>query len=214
VSDTTAVTHRYGSGFYVSRAGHILTNNQVVAGCKGLTTRGGRFLQIVARDIGTDLALLKGEATPPAFATFRSGPSPKIGDSVIVFGFPLPGILSSDGNVITGVLSATSGLRDDVRFVQLTAPVQPGNSGGPLLDSSGHVIGVVVAKLDVLQAANVTGDVSQNVTFAVHWAEVTAFLDEQAVLYRKAPSQRAIVTRDAAAVASQMSVALDCTQSE
>jgi hypothetical protein len=120
--------------------------------------------------------------------------------------------LSSEGNVTTGILSATSGLQDDVRFVQITAPVQPGNSGGPLLDSSGHVIGVIVSTLDVLKVASVTGNVAQNVNFAVHWAAVRAFLDAQAVPYRKDISQRALSTREVAALASDMSVALDCYQ--
>jgi len=204
--------HSYGTGFFVSNVGHILTNDHVVKGCKSLSTRDGKPLRIIGRDTRTDLALLKTETVPPTVAIFRSGPPPKIGDSVIVFGFPLRGVLSSEGNVTTGVLSATSGLRDDVRFVQLSAPVQPGNSGGPLLDSSGHVIGVVVAKLDVLQVVRVTGDVPQNVNFAVHWAAVRAFLDEQGVPYRKGISQRPSSTHDVAAIASQMSVALDCSE--
>jgi S1-C subfamily serine protease len=204
--------HSYGSGFFVSDHGHILTNNHVVAGCDSITTRDGKPVRIVDTDSRRDLALLKAEEAPRTVATFRSGTPPKIGDSVIVFGFPLQGLLSSEGNVTTGILSATSGLQDDVRFVQITAPVQPGNSGGPLLDSSGHVIGVIVSTLDVLKVASVTGNVAQNVNFAVHWAAVRAFLDEQAVPYRKEPSQRALSTREVAALASDMSVALDCYQ--
>jgi S1-C subfamily serine protease len=107
--------------------------------------------RIYGRESGlrADLALLKADP-PSSIATFRGGPAPKLGDSVLAFGFPLPGLLSSEGNVSTGILSAMSGLRNDVRFVQISTPVQPGNSGGPLLDSSGHVIGIVVAKLDAL----------------------------------------------------------------
>jgi hypothetical protein len=118
--------------------------------------------------------------------------------------------LSSEGNVTTGILSATSGLEDDIRFVQITAPVQPGNSGGPLLDSSGHVIGVIVSTLDVLKFARATGNVPQNVNFAVRWDAARAFLDEQAVPYRKETSQRVLSTHEVAALASDMSVALDC----
>lgn len=206
------VQHSYGTGFFVSNVGHILTNDHVVKDCKTLTSRDGKPLQLVGRDTRNDLALLKAEAVPPTVAVFRSGPPPKIGDSVIVFGFPLPEMLSSGGNVTTGVLSATSGLRDDLRFVQISAPVQPGNSGGPLLDSSGHIIGVVVAKLNALKVVRITGDVPQNVNFAVHWTAVRAFLDEQGIPYRKDGSQRPISTHDVAAVASQMSVALDCSE--
>ncbi len=130
----------------------------------------------------------------------------------MAFGFPLPGILSSEGNVSTGVLSATSGIQNDIRFVQISAPVQPGNSGGPLFDSSGHVIGVVVAKLDALQVARATGDVPQNVNFAVHWSEVKAFLDEEGIQYRKEPSQRGMNTRDIATIGGKISLTIDCIQ--
>ncbi len=204
--------HTFGTGFFASRDGDILTNNHVVAGCRTVATRDGKPLRLVTRSAGSDLALLKADSAPSSVAVFRSGPAPKLGDAVVAFGFPLPGLLSSEGNVSTGVLSATAGLGNDVRFAQISAPVQPGNSGGALFDSSGHVIGVVVAKLDALQVARATGDVPQNVNFAVHWSEVRAFLDEQGVKYRKEPSQRELSTRDIAAAAAQITVAIDCTR--
>src|SRR5262252_358353 len=113
----------FGTGFFVSREGYILTSNHVVAGCKTLTTRHAQPLQIVARDVSADLALVKANVSPSNVAVFRTGAPPRIGDSVIVFGFPLPGFLSSEGNVTTGVLSATTGIQDDVRLLQITAPI-------------------------------------------------------------------------------------------
>jgi S1-C subfamily serine protease len=206
-----AATHSFGTGFFVSNQGDILTNNHVVAGCKNLTTGDGKPLRVLSKNARSDLALLKADFTPSSVAMFRSGAAPKLGDAVVAFGFPLPGILSSEGNVSTGVLSATSGVQNDIRFVQISAPVQPGNSGGPLFDSSGHVIGVVVAQLDALQVARATGDVPQNVNFAVHWSEVRAFLDEEGIQYRKEPFQRGMNTRDIAAIGSKISVTIDCT---
>jgi hypothetical protein len=208
----TVASHSFGTGFFVSNQRYILTNNHVVAGCKNLATGDGKPLQVLSRNTRSDLALLKANFTPSSVAVFRTGPAPKLGDAVVAFGFPLPGILSSEGNVSTGVLSATSGIQNDVRFVQISAPVQPGNSGGPLFDSSGHVIGVVVAKLDALEVARATGDVPQNVNFAVHWSEVRAFLDEEGIHYRKEPSQRDMSTRNIAATATQIAVTIDCTQ--
>jgi S1-C subfamily serine protease len=201
---------RFGTGFVVSNQGHLLTNNHVVAGCRTLTTRDGKALHVLARNANSDLALLQGDFSPGSIAVFRTGPSPKLGDSVVAFGFPLPGLLSSDGNVSAGILSATSGLQNDVRFVQISAPVQPGNSGGPLFDMSGHVIGVVEAKLDAIKVAQLTGDVPQNVNFAVHWSEVRAFLDEQGVPYQKEISQRATTTRNVAAAAIRVAVQIEC----
>jgi S1-C subfamily serine protease len=202
---------RFGTGFVISNQGHILTNNHVAVGCRTLTTRDGRPLQVISRNPSSDLALLQANFAPSAVAVFRTGPAPKLGDNVVAFGFPLPGLLSSSGNVSAGLLSATSGLQNDIRFIQISAPVQPGNSGGPLFDSSGHVIGVVVAKLDAVRVAQITGDVPQNVNFAVHWAEVRAFLDDAGVLYRKEISQHPTTTRSTAAVATQVAVAIECT---
>ena len=203
--------HSYGTGFFVSASGHIITNNHVVAACRTLTTGDGKPLVLIDRDPRRDLALLKASFAPPKIAFFRIGSPPKVGDSVIVFGFPLPGLLSSQGIVTTGILSAASGVGDDVRFVQISAPVQPGNSGGPLLDTSGNVIGVVVAKLDALEVLRVTGDIPQNVNFAVHWASVRSFIDEQGIAYSRRVSQHINKTADVAALASQISVAIDCT---
>jgi S1-C subfamily serine protease len=204
--------HSFGTGFFVSNDGEILTNNHVVAGCQNLTIKNGQPVQVVSRDPASDLALVKADIKPDQIAVFRSGPAPRVGDTVVIFGFPLPGILSSEGNVSTGVLSATTGLQNDVRYVQISAPVQPGNSGGPVFDTSGHVVGVVVAKLDALRVAQFTGDVPQNVNFAVHWSEVRALLDEQGVKYKKLPSQQAISTRAIAKIGAEVSVTLDCTQ--
>jgi S1-C subfamily serine protease len=204
--------HSFGTGFFVSNDGEILTNNHVVAGCQNLTIKNGQPVQVVSRDPASDLALVKADLKPGQIAVLRSGPAPRIGDTVVIFGFPLPGILSSEGNVSTGILSATTGLQNDIRYVQISAPVQPGNSGGPVFDTSGHVIGVVVAKLDALRVAQFTGDVPQNVNFAIHWSEVRALLDEQGVRYRKLPSQQAIGTPAIAKIGAEISVTLECVQ--
>jgi S1-C subfamily serine protease len=156
--------------------------------------------------------LLRAEGKRTAVAVFRSGASLNAGDAVTLFGYPLPDLLSSAGNVSTGIVSATSGLGNDIRYIQISAPVQPGNSGGPLFDKSGHVVGVVVAQLDALKTAKLTGDIPQNVNFAVHWSEVRAFLDEEGISYRKEPSTNSLSTRQIAAAAAQITVAIDCTQ--
>src|SRR6266478_224338 len=100
---------------------------------------------------------------PDAIARLRGGRGPRVGESVVAVGFPLTGLLSSDPIVTTGIISALSGLRNDRRRIQITAPVQPGNSGGPLLGENGSVVGVVVGKLDALKMVKVTGDIPQNV---------------------------------------------------
>lgn len=205
---------KFGTGFVVSNQGHILTNNHVVAGCRTLSTRDGKPLQVLSRNASSDLALLQVNFVPSAVAVFRTGAAPKLGDEVVAFGFPLPGLLSSDGNVSAGILSATTGMQNDVRFIQISAPVQPGNSGGPLFDSSGHIIGVIVSKLDAVKVAEITGDVPQNVNFAINLAEVRAFLDDAAVPYQKEISQHAMPTSSIAATATQVAVAIECVPTD
>jgi S1-C subfamily serine protease len=167
-----------GSGFFVTTEGDVLTNAHVVTSCRAVTMRDrpnafdqfdegqsgpqralsdedlrkryGDPLTLLRYDKKLDLALLRAAHGAPAVAKFRSG-SLRAGESVVAFGFPLPGLLSSEGNVSVGILSALSGIGDNPHELQISAPVQPGNSGGPLLDANGKVLGVVVAKLDAVQ---------------------------------------------------------------
>ena len=106
----------------------------------------------------------------------------------MVAGFPLRGLLATDLNVAAGTVSALAGPADNRRLLQITAPVQPGNSGGPLLDTSGQVIGVVVGKLNALTVAKATGDIPQNVNFAIKGAVVRSFLDINGIDYEVSSS--------------------------
>lgn len=173
-----------GSGFVVATDGHLLTNFHVVNGCSsyGIRTIGGieTPASLVAQDPANDLALLKSSVQFPQAASFRIEP-PRLGEAVMVYGFPLSSVLASSGNMTVGNISALSGLHDDSRDVQTTAAVQPGNSGGPLFDSSGLVIGVVQSKLDAIRAASITGDIPQNVNFAIRIALATSFLSANGV---------------------------------
>ena len=138
-------------------------------------------IEIVATDLQIDLALLKISGVPLTPATFRQGRGIRPGDPVVDVGFPLQGILTSDLNVTTGNVSALAGPGNDRRLMQVTAPVQPGNSGGPLLDLSGNIVGVVVSKLDAEKLAELTGDIPQNVNFVISAGVARAFLDAYGV---------------------------------
>lgn len=99
-----------GTGFFVSEHGYILTNAHVVSGCKQIQTRNRWQAVLVSKDEQIDLALLKIEGESPAVATFRTRP-PRLGDSIIAFGYTLQGLLSSEGNLSTGTISGNSGFR-------------------------------------------------------------------------------------------------------
>ncbi len=183
-----------GSGFAVTDGG-VMTANHVVDGCRRLAVRNASGQRVTAAVVATDprrdVALLR---VPPGFApplTFRDGPAVQIGESVVTYGFPLSGLLTSGPTLTTGNISALSGLRDNRMDFQISAPVQPGNSGGPLLDAQGHVIGVVVSKLNAAQVAKLTGgDIPQNVNFAIKGNEAAAFLVAHNVPVPHAPSDR------------------------
>jgi S1-C subfamily serine protease len=140
--------------------------------------------RVVASDVTNDLALLNfpvpsKKAVARLSDTIKSRP----GDDLVVFGYPLVGLLSTSGNLTRGSLTAMAGVQDDVRYMQISAPVQPGNSGGPVLDMGGEVIGVVTSKLDALEAMKASGDVPQNVNFALKASVLRLFLDSHSIPY-------------------------------
>ena len=196
-----------GSGWAVSST-QIVTNAHVVAGCSRVAVSGRTAARVQLIDSKSDLALL---AVPsnPSVALLRTGRL-RQGDAVTIVGYPLRGVLASSANVTTGNVSALAGIQNDSRFIQISAPVQPGNSGGPLLDSSGNVVGVVVSKLDAVKFAQLTGDIPQNVNFAVSLFTLQGFLEANAVDYRTAPSTKNLSTADVAEVGKVFTVLVEC----
>ncbi|MGH8338116.1 MAG: S1C family serine protease [Gammaproteobacteria bacterium] len=172
-----------GTGFFVSTRGHILTNAHVAAECRSLTVAlPGSFPQparLLATDKANDLALLVSPITPTVVPVLS--PNLRTGDDVAVFGFPLSDTLSKTGNYTTGLITSTAGFHDDSGQMQISAPVQPGNSGGPVMDIGGNVIGVVVAKLNALEMAALKKDIPQNVNFAIKASVALNFLDANGV---------------------------------
>lgn len=194
-----------GSGFRVAR-GAIVTNHHVVEGCSRLRVN-GVAAQLRGSDARSDLALLNVPLAGPS--TSLRAQRAAIGEPVAVAGYPLRGLLSGF-NMTTGSLSSLSGVGGDTRLVQITAPVQPGNSGGPLLDSAGNLMGVVVSKLDAIKTAKITGDIPQNVNFAINANVLRSFLDAYSVDYETASSERAIATTAIAEKAKGFTVLVEC----
>ncbi|GGF45940.1 serine protease [Azorhizobium oxalatiphilum] len=189
-----------GSGFFVTADGVALTNAHVVEGCTEATISGYGKAKIVTRDQTNDLALLKiidaGKTTP---AKFRSQPL-QLGESIFVMGFPLAGQLDNGLNFTGGIVSSLAGPGNDSRRLQFTAPIQPGNSGGPIVDESGLVIGVTQAKVNEMAALRASGTFPQNVNFGIKSDLATSFIRANAVepiLGEKGQPQPAVtVARD------------------
>ena len=179
-----------GTGFFVSDEGHFVTNAHVVAECTKVMvkTDDGQVHEAArtATDTTNDLAILKLDMEaghgPKRVAPLRLGT--RLGEGVEAFGFPHSDMLASAGNFTLGNVTALSGMGDDSRYLQISAPVQAGNSGGPLLDGTGNLVGVVSAKLDAVKVASASGDLPQNVNFAVKSAILASFLDANRVVYK------------------------------
>jgi len=180
-----ALKESSGSGFLVSPEGHIITNAHVVSDCTSVNVKlsDGRSFpaKILFKSTRDDLAILATDIKSDMFASFRVSPLLQLGENIFVYGFPLVGDLSTSGNFTAGTITALAGIDDDTRYVQISAPVQPGNSGGPLLDSGGRVIGVVTSKLNTIRYAVLTHDIAQNINFAIRGSNVTDFLSGHSI---------------------------------
>ena len=155
--------------------------------------------------------MLQTENPQQQIVSFRQQPV-AIGEQVYAFGYPLSGLLSSGGNGTSGIVSATTGMDDDTSKIQLTVPVQPGNSGGALFDRNGNVVGVIVAKLNALVMAGRNGDIPQNVNFAIKHSTAMAFLDSLGIKYQLTKKSSAIEPTAIFSNAKNMSVYIECTR--
>ena len=206
---------RNGTGFVVSQSGHIVTNNHVVDGCVGdiqgnLSGEAQVPLRVVSTDKTNDLALLQGPAGSFKGVASIRDKSIRPGDSVVAIGYPYHGLLTSDFTVTTGIVSSLSGLLNDTRFLQISAAVQPGNSGGPLLDSKGQIVGIVAAKLNALKFASATGTIPENINFAIKPGALRDFLDNSVVPYQTSDNKSDLGTADIAKNARDFTLLVSC----
>lgn len=172
----------FGTGFVISVSGAILTNAHVVEGCSTVRVDDGEPTTTVYRDTQNDLAIVIPSAGVPARRPIAIAPSSsRLGDDVLAFGYPLVGMLADSLNVTEGIISAMSGPSNDSRYLQITAAVQPGNSGGPLLNSSGQLVGVVSATLNPLAVMERTGTLPDGIAFAIRREVVVGFLAAQGI---------------------------------
>lgn len=175
-----------GTAFFVSKSGLAVTNNHVVnTGCTEVRMAGREgIVKVSTTDPVNDLALLQVPGAVDAAAAINSDPAKlRQGDDIVVFGFPLNAVLSSGGNLTPGIVSAVTGLGNNSNQIQITAPIQPGSSGSPVLNRKGEVVAVVSMKLSDSKMAKATGSVGQNVNFAVSGQTLKSFLDAHKVEY-------------------------------
>lgn len=146
-----------GTGYAISSNGYIVTNHHVTNGATSIKIRGvnGDFsktytAKVVIEDKNNDLSIIK--IDDPSFTSLGTIPyiianrASDVGSSVFVLGYPLRATMGDEVKLTNGIISSKSGFQGDVTSYQITAPVQPGNSGGPLFDDKGNIIGIINAK--------------------------------------------------------------------
>ena len=172
------VENSSGTGFFVTQD-MVATNYHVVREAKQISVSvGGTAVQadLLLKDAQNDLALLRinsanlsttvGALKGVKCLAIGNSDGARSGDVVFTIGFPLSGILAATPSVAQGLISNSSGIDNDPRMFQVSIPIQAGNSGSPLLDSNGRVIGVVTSTLSGKAMLKTTGSLPQNVNFA------------------------------------------------
>jgi hypothetical protein len=198
-----------GTGFYVNKKGLMITNNHVVKSCNKIKVDGSSAV-VKSFDTTNDLALLQVESSPSSVPYFSSGKGIRLGDGVTVAGYPLRSVLGSGLNVVTGTVASLSGVKNNSSRLQITAPINSGNSGGPLFDSSGRVVGVIVSKINNTKAREILGEEIQGANFAIKGSVVRSFLDMNDVDYEVSTSNKNMSTADIAENAKEYTALIKC----
>lgn len=164
-----------GSGFIVDSGRKIVTNRHVIEGGKEFAVRTGLGEIIKAKllfmSTSDDLAVLELDKPLPSDRSIPSNAysKPGVGRNVVVMGYPLWSMLGQGAPSLTnGMVSKRTGLQDDKGTFQLTAKVNKGNSGGPVFDLSGNVVGITVGKLDTKKIQDEQGFIPEDINFAIH----------------------------------------------
>ena len=204
-----------GTGFFVSDDGYVVTNQHVINGCNEVQVHSdGRMAAttIISQDKINDLALLQTKVTPKAKLKFASE-NPYLLQDIIAAGFPFGESISSTIKVTKGVVSSLSGLGDNSGQIQIDAALQPGNSGGPIIDENGNVVGVAVAKLDLEKSIESFGVVPENVNFGIKLSNLKSFLDGKNVSYEIGRDQK-INNSTLGRLATDATVLISCWMTE
>lgn len=183
---------QFGTGFAISKKGYLVTCHHVIRNAERVlvhTHDRTQLAKIVAIDPRNDLAVLKVEEWEGAFLGLASSRSVGYASEVTAVGFPDPKILGKNPKISKGIISALSGVQDDPRFLQTSTPIQPGNSGGPLISPSGQVVGIIVAGLNSLDRMSHGGYLPQSVNFAIRSDFVDPLLENASVPIPWLPSR-------------------------
>jgi len=204
---------RTGTAFFVNKAGQLLTAAHVVRDCTLMEVhQDGVSFPVTAKSSSNllDVAVLdSGKARSSALA-LRQGDI-MLGEAITSVGYPLHGLLGDSANVTRGNISASKGIRGSMGLFQFSAPIQPGNSGGPIVSDNGELLGMAVSTLNAASLAE-RGLIPQNVNFALDARYVAMFLRRENVAFEAIRPQGAGSMQTANQAALSNTVQLNCYQ--
>jgi len=192
-----------GTGFYIDSNGYLLTNYHVISGCTSvwIEDKKGRVPGVILeKDKRLDLAVIKAKRAKTSFAKFSD--NIRTGDDVMALGFPLGSKLGNEIKATKGNISALSGLNGDKDYLQFTAPIQAGNSGGPLLNEGGYVVG--------MNSATLVGEDFQNINFAIKGHSILRFLGKNSVGFVSGVFSKSLKSADLVVQGTQFTVQVLC----
>lgn len=170
-----------GTGFLINGEGGIITSHHVVDGAQvvSVACSGGppTPARVVSSSASTDLAVLTATVASPSYLSLAPSRSARVGQQVFTYGYPVSHLLGEEPKFTEGVVSSLSGVGGEQAYMQISVPVQPGNSGGPVVNSSGEVVGIVAAGAAIAPFLQSTGTLPQNINWAVK-SEYAALLFE------------------------------------
>ena len=185
-----------GTGFFIAENGYLLTNFHVVKQATKIsvrTSKGTVPAKLVRADKTNDLALLKVDGHFQALP-LKSSQQVTLGNPVFTIGFPNTQVQGIQQKYTRGRINSLGGIQDDPRQFQISVPIQPGNSGGPLVDLQGNVVGIIVGRLRDIRVLEQSGSLPQNVNYAVKSSFALAFLETLPDLSRKLKRPRSAGT--------------------
>jgi len=159
-----------GTGFAISNSGDLITNFHVIDGAENIivvdTNKEEYKVTVISKDPVNDVALIKIDKKTKGLPLVQSAKTKK-GHDVLTLGYPLVSIQGQEQKATFGRINSLSGIKDDIRMFQIDIPIQPGNSGGPMLNKEGEVVGVITSTLNQIITLRESGSLPQNVNFAV-----------------------------------------------
>jgi len=200
-----------GTGFFINKSGHIISNNHVIDACNTVKVHYDGVaspVTILATDRINDLSLMKSKVIPKDYFSVSENDAVLL-DEIYVAGYPFGKMVSSSVKVTKGVVSALTGIANNYSNIQIDAALQPGNSGGPIINNKGNVVGVAVAKLDYKAIIKDFGAIPEGTNFGIKSSTVHQFIKANNV-NSGSGGYREMSTQDIGKKIQKATVYLDC----